>query len=152
MGESAGGGLIFSLALLLKKQGLPMPERLVGISPWADLEMTGPSYTENRKKDPSLSKTKLGWYAQVYAGTNLDDPLVSPIYGIYDGFPPALIFAGADELLRSDAERLAARYQEAGAPCSLVVQAGMWHVYVLFAVPEGRAAQAEIRRFLKGEA
>ena len=151
-GESAGGGLVFSLALLLKERGLPMPEKLVGISPWTDLTMQGKSYKENRKKDPSLSKAKLSWYAQVYAGKKLSDPLVSPVFGDFTGFPPALLFAGADEMLRSDAQLLAQRYQEAGASCRLVVQEGMWHVYVLFILPEARVAQDEIAQFLKGEA
>ena len=55
-------------------------------------------------------------------------------------------------MLRSDAQLLAQRYQEAGASCRLVVQEGMWHVYVLFILPEARAAQDEIAQFLKGEA
>ena len=36
-GESAGGGLLYSLCLLAKRHGLPLPGGLVAISPWVVL-------------------------------------------------------------------------------------------------------------------
>ena len=49
-GESAGGGLIYALALQLRDQGKPLPACLIAISPWVDLTLSGKSYEENRQK------------------------------------------------------------------------------------------------------
>ena len=67
IGESAGGGLILSLCLLLKAQGIPLPTRLVAISPWTDLTLSGESMEENREVDISLTKSELAAYAACYA-------------------------------------------------------------------------------------
>ena len=39
IGESAGGGLCYALALYVKQLGLPQPEQIIAISPWTDLTM-----------------------------------------------------------------------------------------------------------------
>ncbi len=148
-GESAGGGLIFALCLKLKELGLPQPEKLVGISPWTDLKFTGASHTANRKKDPTLSVRALRNAAKAYADGQEDNPLVSPIYGDYTGLPRSLIFAGSCELLLDDARMLAARLCECGCDCELIIEEGLWHVYVLFKIPEARKALKKIAAFLE---
>ena len=40
-GESAGGGLCYSLCLKLKELGLPLPGGIIAISPWTDLTWDG---------------------------------------------------------------------------------------------------------------
>ena len=150
-GESAGGGLTFSLCLKLKQLGLPLPAALVGISPWTDLTFSGVSYCANAKKDPTLAEEVLRDHASAYAGGLEREPLVSPIFGDLTGFPPSLILAGGDELLLSDAEMLAAQLRHCGSSCELCVEDGMWHVYVLFSTPEARAALDKIVCFLESE-
>jgi len=148
-GESAGGGLIFCLGLRLKELGLPLPAALVGISPWADLTFSGMSYKTNAKKDPSLCESALRSHARAYANGHLDNPLVSPVFGDFAGFPPSLLLAGGNELLLSDAEMLAARLLACGCRCELAVEEGLWHVYVLFGIPEARTALDRISSFLE---
>jgi len=149
VGESAGGGLIFALALELKATGLPLPYKLVAISPWADLTFSGKSYEDNRDVDPSLSEDLLRQYAVMYAGDDPENPLISPIFGNLCNLPPALIFAGGDELLLSDARNLADRIGSCGGSCELIVDDGMWHVYPLFSCPESDAALNKINEFLE---
>ncbi len=149
VGESAGGGLIFATAMELKAAGLPLPHKLVAISPWADLTFSGSSYEDNRSADPSLSEDLLRRYAVMYAGDDADNPLVSPVFGDLCGLPPALIIAGADELLLSDAHSLAERIAGCGGFCELIVEDGMWHVYPLFSCPEADAALNKINEFLE---
>ena len=81
VGESAGGGLIYCLCLLLKQKKMPLPSALVGISPWVDLTFSGESYEYNKKNDPNLSEDVLREHAAVYAPGKKRDPLVSPIFG-----------------------------------------------------------------------
>jgi acetyl esterase/lipase len=150
-GESAGGGLIFSLCLKLKQLGLPLPAALVGISPWTDLTFGGESYRTNARKDPSLSEEALRSHAAAYAGGQERDPLVSPIFGDLTGLPPSLLLAGGDELLLSDTLTLEARLRGSGCRCELCVEDGLWHVYVLFSIPEARVALDKIVCFLESE-
>ena len=148
-GESAGGGLIFALCLKLKELGLPQPDKLVSISPWTDLNFTGESHITNRKKDPTLSVKALRVAAKAYADGQADNPLVSPIYGDLTGLPCSLIFAGSHELLLDDARMLAARLCECGCDSELIIEEGLWHVYVLFKIPEARKALKKIAAFLE---
>lgn len=148
-GESAGGGLIFCLGQKLKELGLPLPAAMVALSPWTDLTFSGESYKTNLKKDPSLNEAALRQYAQAYAPNLKNDPLVSPAFGDFTGFPPSLLLAGGNELLLSDAEMLAVRLVKCGCRCELVIEEGLWHVYVLFGIPEARAAMDRIAAFLE---
>lgn len=148
-GESAGGGLIFCLCLRLKELGLPLPAALVGISPWTDLTFGGASYRANEKKDPSLSEKALRTHAKAYADGQQTNPLVSPIFGDLGGMPPSLLLAGGNELLLDDAVTLAACLTGSGCRCELDVEEGLWHVYVLFGIPEARAAMEKIASFLE---
>jgi monoterpene epsilon-lactone hydrolase len=43
IGDSAGGGLVFSLLLRARDQGLPLPGMAVALSPWTDLALSGDS-------------------------------------------------------------------------------------------------------------
>jgi acetyl esterase/lipase len=149
VGESAGGGLIFALYLKLKEMGLPYPESLVGISPWTDLAFSGESHKSNSKKDPSLSENALRSYAAVYAKGQEENPFVSPVYGDFTGMPRSLIIVGSFELLLDDARMLAARLQRDGCNCEIIVEEGLWHVYVLFKIPEARKALNKIAAFLE---
>ena len=48
-GESAGGGLCYSLCLKLKELNREMPAGIITVSPWTDLTSSGESYTKNKK-------------------------------------------------------------------------------------------------------
>ena len=149
VGESAGGGLVYCLCLRIKELGLPLPAALVGISPWTDLTFGGVSHRANAKKDPSLSEKALRKYAAAYAKGQEKNPLVSPVFGDLRGLPPSLLLAGGDELLLSDAEMLAMRLRDCGCRCDLFVEDGLWHVYVLYGIPEAREALNTITCFLE---
>lgn len=149
VGESAGGGLMYCLCLFLKQNQKPLPAELVAISPWTDLTFSGESYETNSKKDPTLSEDVLREHAAAYAAGQAENPLVSPIFGDLGGLPPSLLFAGGDELLLDDARMLAQRLREAGSVCELDVEDGLWHVYVLYKIPEAKKAIKRIKAFLE---
>lgn len=148
IGESAGGGLILALCHLLKREGLPLPARLVPISPWVDLTMSAKSYIENQKIDPCVTYEEVRGFVSAYSPEDQLDPLVSPIFGDFAGFPPCRIYAGTDELLRDEAIILADKLTEAEVENTLIVKEGMWHAYVLYPTPESNEAVAEIKEFL----
>lgn len=148
VGESAGGGLCFALALRLKQLGLPQPAKMVTLSPWVDLSQSLEA-CRAMGKDPVLSCEGLQQAAEYYlAGHPADDPLVSPLYGDLAGLPDGLIITGGDEILLAESREINSRLLQAGVSSTLHVEEGMWHVYPLYPVPEARAAQAMISEFL----
>jgi acetyl esterase/lipase len=153
MGDSAGGGLTFAMLLRLRDQGVPLPAAAAGLSPWADLSLSGGTYQSNAKADPMLSASQTTTFAQYYLGSvDPRHPHASPIYGDPRGLPPSLIQVGSDEILRDDAECMARRLREAGCRTELEVWPRMPHVWHLFAriLPEARQAIARIGEFVRG--
>ncbi len=150
-GESAGGGLSLALALRLRDEGLPMPGCIAALSPWADLTLSGASYRNNVLRDPSLIREALAYYAIAYAAGHEYAPYVSPVFGNYNDFPPCLLFAGGDEILLSDAKTVHQHLLRAGAKSELVVERGMWHVYPLYGMPEGKRALDKMSAFIQTE-
>ena len=151
-GDSAGGGLALSMTLTLRNNGEQLPKGIICISPWADLTSGGPSYTENKGIDPVLKRVGIKQAAYTYAGmTDLDHPLVSPVFANYTGFPPLLIQVGSDELLLSDAETITEKATKQGVSVTLNVWPGMWHVWHLSGrfLPESKKAIKELGEFIK---
>lgn len=149
VGESAGGGLCFALALRLKELGVEMPFCVVALSPWTDLTCTAESYKRLADEDPSLFEDSLKQSAAYYSGGDTENPLISPLFGDLSGLPGCLIFAGDKELLVDDSVHMAAALEEAGVPCELHVVEDMWHAYVLYGIPEAREALRRINVFLE---
>ena len=147
-GDSAGGGLCFCLMQKVKELKLPLPACIVAVSPWTDLTMRAPSVEENKKRDPSLKKETLDFYAGLYAEGRLEEPMVSPVYGDMSDMPPSVIFVGSDEILLDDSVRMAQKLKRAGRKCTLIVEKGMWHVYLLYGVPEAKKAISIMKGFL----
>ncbi len=150
IGESAGGGLSFALALKIKELNLPMPACIVAISPWTDLTMTSRSAIEREKDDPCLSADALRRYAKMYAGDekNLKNPFVSPLFGDLTGIAPSLIFVGTSEVLYDDSARMAKALSDAGCECEFHEEPGMWHVYPLYGVYESQQAIKRLKSFV----
>ena len=148
-GESAGGGLALALALKIRDEGLPLPAGIACISPWTDLSFSGASYRNNVYRDPSLIRESLAYSVIAYAAGHEYEPYVSPVYGDYTGFPPCLFFAGSDEILLSDAKTVHHQLLRAGVASELIIEDGMWHVYPLYGMPEGRRALLRMSAFLR---
>ncbi len=146
-GESAGGGLCYSLCLKLKEISIPQPSGIVAISPWTDLTLSGSSYEENRENDPSLTWDYLRFCIDSYT-SQPENPYVSVIYGDLSSLPPSLIFAADNEMLRSDGESLHERLQNCGCASTLKIKADRWHAYIVYGVGEDRDDMEEIGNFL----
>jgi monoterpene epsilon-lactone hydrolase len=145
-GDSAGGGLALALALSVRDQKLPAPDAVVLLSPWADLTLGGESHRTHAARDPMLRTSWLATSAARYAaGRSLSDPLLSPALGDLSGLPRMLIQVGSEEILLSDAERVA---QLTGA--TLRRYEGLWHDFQAHAglLPEADRALEEIGAFV----
>jgi NRPS condensation-like uncharacterized protein len=147
-GESAGGGLLYSLCLLMKERNIPLPAGLVAISPWTDLTASGQSYLTNEKNDPSMTKKRLDFFASLYA-EDRKNPLVSPLFADLTGIPPSLILVGGDEIMLDDSIALHEKLLASGCESELIVGEDLWHAYILYNLKERSDDYAAINRFLK---
>ena len=146
-GESAGGGLAYSLCMRLRSASLPLPAGIIALSPWTDLTMAGESYEENRDNDPSMTIEALRLFASSYTNDPMD-PMVSPVFGDLVGMPPSIVFSGEDEIMLSDAKSLCEKLKGAGCDCRHFIKKERWHAYLLYSLSEDRKDHIYIGRFL----
>lgn len=153
-GSSAGGGLAMAAVLRLKAQAALLPAALFLGTPWADLTKTGDTYFANDTVDNVLVSYEgvLEAAAHLYAGEHsLADPLISPINGDLDGFPPTILVSGTRDLLLSLTVRTHRKLRHAGVEADLNLFEGMSHAQYLlsYPAPEALAAMNEVARFFK---
>ncbi|MCH6165859.1 alpha/beta hydrolase [Pseudonocardia alaniniphila] len=151
-GDSAGGGLSLALLLRLKELGLPLPAAVVPVSPWTDLTVSAPSFTERADRDPFVSREALLTFAAYYlGGHDPRDPLASPLFGDLTGLPPIHLEVGTEEVMIDDAVQFHARALAAGVASELVVTEGAPHIWQHFAsfLPEAAASIDRIGHFVR---
>jgi len=145
-GESAGGGMVFSLLLKLAAEGLPRPACVVAFSPWTDLTLTRGSLRRNARRDVMLPARRFPEVVAEYLqGALSTEPLASPVYGTFQDPPPALILASKSEVLRDDAVAIADRLRAAGGDVALELWRDMPHAWPVF-VGLVREAEASVNR------
>ncbi|ORV45477.1 hypothetical protein AWC02_12905 [Mycolicibacter engbaekii] len=148
IGESSGGGLAMSLVRRVLDRGGDAPRALVTMFPWADLTNTSDSFIRNEDRD-LLSRSGLSRSAVAYAGDcDLRTPLVSPLYGSFDDFPPTLIVVGTHDCLLDDSRTVSTRMRAAGVDARLVEVAGGFHGFTLLPSPESKEARRQISSFV----
>lgn len=148
IGESSGGGLAMSLVRRVLDRGGDAPRALVTMFPWADLTNTSDSFIRNEDRD-LLSRSGLSRSAVAYAGDcDLRTPLVSPLYGSFDDFPPTLIVVGTHDCLLDDSRTVSTRMRAAGVDARLVEVAGGFHGFTLLPTPESKEARQQISSFV----
>ncbi len=153
-GTSAGGGLALAMIHKAKADGLPLPAAIGPWSPWSYLSGDGDSQQANAFVNNVLV-SNTGWAgaaARLYAGTHdIRDPLISPVYGDFAGFPPTILTSGTRDLLLSDTVRVHRKLRQAGVAAALQVFEAQSHAQFLTPfVPETEEAFGEIARFFDG--
>ena len=152
LGTSAGGGLTLALTLKLKALGLPLPGALGLGTPWTDLTGASDSYAVNENVDGVFSRFD-GFaraMAALYAGAaGVTDPLVSPIFGDFAGFPPSIFVTGTRDILLSDTVRAYRAMRAAGVEARLEVHEAMSHAEYIYAFdsPESAVAFGDVAAF-----
>lgn len=148
-GDSAGGNLALALSLKLKAEGRLLPRGILLMSPWTDLTSSGESFAEKAEVDPVLNREYIDRMIGAYApGRELKDPLISPLFGSFEGFPPAYIQVGENEILLSDAKRLHQAFVKANVSVKMDVYPGMWHVFQMSPVKAARDAMDKNAEFI----
>ena len=151
-GSSAGGGITLSAIQQLIELGVDVPAALFIGTPGSDLSGTGDTFHTNEGVDRNIPTYDgiIEAAVRLYAGElELTDPRISPIYGSFDGFPPALLASGTRDLFLSNTVRTHAKLRQAGAKADLLVYEGVSHADYLAEskAPESEHFLAELDRF-----
>jgi epsilon-lactone hydrolase len=151
-GSSAGGALTLEMILKAKQDGLPMPGAIAPGTPMADVTKVGDTFVTNAMLDNVLVSPDGFCDAgtKVYAnGHDLKDPLLSPVYGDMNGFPPTILTSGTRDLLLSNTVRVHRKLRQAGIEAMLQVFEGQSHAqfYRDDTSPEAKEAFEEIAGF-----
>ena len=129
-GDSAGGNLALVLTHKLKQENRILPKSLILISPWTDLLSTGKSHNTRADLDPILNEVYLNAMIKNYAdGEDTKNPLISPLYGDFRGFPPTYIQVGDYEVLLNDSTLLEKKMLKDDVLVRIDIFKEMWHVF-----------------------
>ena len=148
-GDSAGGNLVITSLMKLRDDGDPLPAAAACLSPVADMSKKKENYTN--RYDPVLHPRAGKRYDRAYVGNNdPHDPLISPVYGNFFKFPPLLIHAGENEILKDDAIQIEQKAKEEHVNVQLEVYPRMFHVWQIYpSLPQTKDSLDKIATFLK---
>jgi acetyl esterase/lipase len=153
-GSSSGGNLVLAFLYRAKRAGLRRPAAVMVGSPWSDISNIGDSLQTNAGIDnvAVASGAFDAALADLYAnGRDPKNPLLSPVYGDFAGFPPTFLVSGTRDLSLSDTVRVHRKLMKARVPTQLVVEEALSHGQYLDAAlvgaPEGRQLYSDIAWF-----
>ena len=129
-GTSAGGGLAFATVHRLGELDIQKPGAVYGGTPWVDLTKTGDTLFINQGLDRILVTYDgiLGASAKLYAAAHdLKNPLISPVYGDFEKFPPVFLVTGTRDLFLSGIARVHRKLTSNDIEADLHVYEGMSH-------------------------
>lgn len=115
IGESGGAYLCITTTMLARERGLGLPAGIIPYSP--PVELGGALDRHHPKnKDFTVSPNGLSSLGKLYftEESQYTDPVASPYYGDYRGFPPTYLVWDESESLAVDAEYLKEKLMEAG--------------------------------------
>jgi monoterpene epsilon-lactone hydrolase len=148
-GDSSGAGLLLSLLLALKRDGLPLPAAAVVLCPWLALS---PDAAPSASDAPLAADEDVRRCVEAYlAGHPADDPIVDPLGADLTGLPPMLIQAATGDARLADAKALAARAQDHGVDARLALFPVEAHAFQLFwsFLPEAADAMDAAGAFIR---
>ena len=145
IGDSAGGGLMFSFALLLQEHKIELPAKLIALSPWVDVSMVNPEAKKLEAVDPLIQVAGLKKAGELYAdGQSTTHPLISPLYGDIKDFPETHIFAGTHDILQPDEKLFAEKAAKNGIEMHYYEYPGMIHGWMFMPIPEAKKTVKQI--------
>lgn len=149
MGDSAGGGISLSFAMLLRDKKLPQPKEIIMISPCLKLaavtEDERAMAEELDEKDPIISYPCMESVRKMWGGKRKKkDYIVNPFYGKVCGLPRLTLFTGTWDVLYLFNREFYERVKSEGIPLDFYVREKMIHAYIIFPVPESEPDRKRI--------
>lgn len=154
IGGSAGGTLAISTAQRAVSEGVLPPLAVAAFSPLAGIGLSLPSHKNNLKTDYMLKRDPsgeqlLGVLIPEGAGEDfLKDPVISPVYGTFQGFPPLFLSASDSEILYDDSVLLYEKATSCGVKCEFEIGHKMLHAWAgIPQIPEARRTLKNMAQF-----
>lgn len=150
IGDSVGGTLITCLVQrLIATRGVP-PQKIILISPAMDASMSNPQISILDATDPMLSKFGVLSAKKMCAPqTELIDPIISPLYGDFTGFPETIVFVAENDITQPDQKLTITKLKDANVPLQVFEGKNMPHIWPLLPVmKEAKQALAEMIRII----
>jgi len=154
-GDSAGGGLAFSLLARICAGGLPMPAAVLAFSPMLDFTFSGKSFRENAASDVVLPASRASEMRALYLrDAPPEDPRASPLLAEFPGACPVWLAASDTEILLDDSRRMAEKLRAGGVDVSLAIAHDHPHVWPMFHnfLPEAGATLGELAQWIRQRA
>lgn len=134
-GNSVGGNMAASVALMAKDKGGPKIKLQVLLWPVTDANFETGSYNE-LGEGRFLTRNMMTWFWDNYLPDmeQRKEIYASPLQADFDqlkGLPPALIQTAENDVLRDEGEAYARKLDEAGVPVTLTRYGGLIHDYGL---------------------
>ncbi len=155
VGGSAGGTLALATAQRAMRENVPAPLIVAAFSPLAGIGLELPSHSKNLKTDYMLKRDPSGGTLLtklIPAGADknfFQNPLISPVFGDFNGFPPLFISASDTEILYDDACVLYEKAKQAGVDCIFERGRSMLHAWAgIPQLPEARKTLANLKAFI----
>lgn len=151
LAESAGAAILLSALQQARARGLPLPSGVVLLSPWVDLSLQSWSVTAASLLGTTpYTMESLALVARFYLdGRPATDPLASPLFGGFEGFPPMLIHASRGDILYDDAMRLADAVREVSGDLTVRLWSDETHVWERMGTPKARQSIELAARFIR---
>ncbi|MCI8465274.1 MAG: alpha/beta hydrolase [Lachnospiraceae bacterium] len=145
IGDSAGANLAMAVAQQAVQRDIPIPNRLLLLSPCLDLSGDNPIKNVLAYRDPVLEPDSCREVALLYAGSrSLSDPLISPVFGSMKGLPKVTVWTGDNDILYADSLLLKEALRKAHTPYHIYTYPDMVHDWMFERIPEGRKALRQI--------
>ena len=143
-GESAGGNLAVSVALMARDRGVKLPVHIVSVYPIADGDIDSPSYEKYANAVP-LNRDFMKWFFDQYVpnwSTN-NDPLINLIDADLSGLPATTIINAEIDPLENEGEVLADKMKAAGIDVERKVYKGVTHEFFGMSAVLDQAVEAQ---------
>jgi acetyl esterase len=153
-GDSAGGNLAATIALMARDRGGPRIRHQMLIYPVTDVAMDTPSQKEFLADGFVLSKLDMEWFWGYYLANKKDgeNPYASPSRAKdLRNLPPAHIITASHDPLRDEGEAFAELLKKAGNKVKVKRYEGVVHGFVSLqaAIDQGKTANRELAEELK---
>ena len=151
MGDSAGGTLVTCLTQRLIKNQVPLPRKIILISPVMDASMTNSEIEIVDSTDPMLSKKGvLSAKKMCVENNDLKNELISPLYGSFQNFPQTVLLLAENDITYPDQKLAVQKMIEVKVDLHVITGKNMPHIWPLLPVmKEAKMALNQIIQELK---
>jgi acetyl esterase/lipase len=151
LAESAGAAILLAALQMVRDEGEDLPAGVVLLSPWIDLSLQSWSVMAASIAGTSPhTMESLAMFAHFYLqGRSPTDPMASPMFGSFDGFPPMLIHASRTDILYDDSVRLADKIRATGGDLTVRHWADETHVWERMNTPKAHQSVQLAAEFIR---